>query len=217
MISDFSGVQSTPVIIDGRAGLHLPLRPCPRCEMGDMPCTNRALERPWRKTAASAKRDRSSSTQLASIEWAWRKSLAFIGVPRQAKCMNAFPVAIAFAWPVFLQGLALSFGLIVAIGAQNAFVLRQGLRRGRCRADRGGCLRHGACIGRSASNGKGLGLGWRLVPVLVWLEGAVAGPTRGSPAGAPRHTGLQECPARSMLCGLRQLEDRHRVHQLLCL
>ena len=32
-------------------------------------------------------------------------------------------------WPVFLQGLALSFGLIVAIGAQNAFVLRQGLRR----------------------------------------------------------------------------------------
>jgi L-lysine exporter family protein LysE/ArgO len=31
--------------------------------------------------------------------------------------------------PVFLQGLALSLGLIVAIGAQNAFVLRQGLRR----------------------------------------------------------------------------------------
>ena len=29
---------------------------------------------------------------------------------------------------VFLQGLALSLGLIVAIGAQNAFVLRQGLR-----------------------------------------------------------------------------------------
>lgn len=33
------------------------------------------------------------------------------------------------AWPVWLQGLALSLGLIVAIGAQNAFVLRQGLRR----------------------------------------------------------------------------------------
>ena len=31
--------------------------------------------------------------------------------------------------PVYLQGLALSLGLIVAIGAQNAFVLRQGLRR----------------------------------------------------------------------------------------
>lgn len=30
---------------------------------------------------------------------------------------------------VFVQGLVLSLGLIVAIGAQNAFVLRQGLRR----------------------------------------------------------------------------------------
>jgi L-lysine exporter family protein LysE/ArgO len=35
----------------------------------------------------------------------------------------------ALAWAVFVQGLALSFGLIMAIGAQNAFVLRQGLRR----------------------------------------------------------------------------------------
>lgn len=35
----------------------------------------------------------------------------------------------ALAWSVFAQGLALSLGLIVAIGAQNAFVLRQGLRR----------------------------------------------------------------------------------------
>jgi L-lysine exporter family protein LysE/ArgO len=33
------------------------------------------------------------------------------------------------AFLVFVQGLALSLGLIVAIGAQNAFVLRQGLRR----------------------------------------------------------------------------------------
>jgi L-lysine exporter family protein LysE/ArgO len=33
------------------------------------------------------------------------------------------------ALAVFVQGLVLSFGLIVAIGAQNAFVLRQGLRR----------------------------------------------------------------------------------------
>ena len=31
--------------------------------------------------------------------------------------------------PVFAQGLFLSLGLIMAIGAQNAFVLRQGLRR----------------------------------------------------------------------------------------
>jgi L-lysine exporter family protein LysE/ArgO len=35
----------------------------------------------------------------------------------------------SLAVPVFVQGLALSLGLIVAIGAQNAFVLRQGLRR----------------------------------------------------------------------------------------
>lgn len=37
--------------------------------------------------------------------------------------------SLASASSVFLQGLALSLGLIVAIGAQNAFVLRQGLRR----------------------------------------------------------------------------------------
>ena len=36
---------------------------------------------------------------------------------------------LAAAPAALLQGLALSLGLIVAIGAQNAFVLRQGLRR----------------------------------------------------------------------------------------
>lgn len=40
---------------------------------------------------------------------------------------STLPASLAL--PVFLQGLALSLGLIVAIGAQNAFVLRQGLRR----------------------------------------------------------------------------------------
>lgn len=39
------------------------------------------------------------------------------------------PSIASSAFPVFVQGLALSLGLIVAIGAQNAFVLRQGLRR----------------------------------------------------------------------------------------
>lgn len=34
-----------------------------------------------------------------------------------------------YAFSVFLQGLTLGLGLIVAIGSQNAFVLRQGLRR----------------------------------------------------------------------------------------
>jgi L-lysine exporter family protein LysE/ArgO len=44
--------------------------------------------------------------------------------------MNAMSsVTAAAAGPVFVQGLALGLGLIVAIGAQNAFVLRQGLRR----------------------------------------------------------------------------------------
>jgi len=36
---------------------------------------------------------------------------------------------LSLVMPAFVQGLVLSLGLIVAIGAQNAFVLRQGLRR----------------------------------------------------------------------------------------
>ena len=43
--------------------------------------------------------------------------------------MNTFVFSSPWIGPVFLQGLALGLGLIVAIGAQNAFVLRQGLRR----------------------------------------------------------------------------------------
>lgn len=43
--------------------------------------------------------------------------------------MDVGSSTLLLAWPVFTQGLALSLGLIVAIGAQNAFVLRQGLRR----------------------------------------------------------------------------------------
>ena len=43
--------------------------------------------------------------------------------------MQNFSDSASLAFPVFIQGLALSLGLIVAIGAQNAFVLRQGLRR----------------------------------------------------------------------------------------
>ncbi len=41
-----------------------------------------------------------------------------------------FPIdTTSLAFPVFAKSLLLSLGLIVAIGAQNAFVLRQGLRR----------------------------------------------------------------------------------------
>lgn len=43
--------------------------------------------------------------------------------------MTSLPDTAAAAVPVFVQALVLSLGLIVAIGAQNAFVLRQGLRR----------------------------------------------------------------------------------------
>ena len=43
--------------------------------------------------------------------------------------MQTLPTSLAQIAPAFLQAMALSLGLIVAIGAQNAFVLRQGLRR----------------------------------------------------------------------------------------
>ena len=43
--------------------------------------------------------------------------------------MTTISTNLSLALPVFIQGLFLSLGLIVAIGAQNAFVLRQGLRR----------------------------------------------------------------------------------------
>lgn len=43
--------------------------------------------------------------------------------------MNPTAFTPSLILPVYFQGLALSLGLIVAIGAQNAFVLRQGLRR----------------------------------------------------------------------------------------
>ena len=41
----------------------------------------------------------------------------------------AFETSTPLMLSVFVQGLLLGLGLIVAIGAQNAFVLRQGLRR----------------------------------------------------------------------------------------
>ncbi len=43
--------------------------------------------------------------------------------------MNPVATSAPLALAVLMQGLMLSLGLIVAIGAQNAFVLRQGLRR----------------------------------------------------------------------------------------
>jgi len=43
--------------------------------------------------------------------------------------MTSVAHTVSLAAPAFVQGLLLCTGLIVAIGAQNAFVLRQGLRR----------------------------------------------------------------------------------------
>jgi L-lysine exporter family protein LysE/ArgO len=43
--------------------------------------------------------------------------------------MTTSTAIVSLASAVFLQGFALGLGLIVAIGSQNAFVLRQGLRR----------------------------------------------------------------------------------------
>ena len=46
-----------------------------------------------------------------------------------APLLAPFLAAVQAITPPFAQGLSLGLGLIVAIGAQNAFVLRQGLRR----------------------------------------------------------------------------------------
>lgn len=43
--------------------------------------------------------------------------------------MKNLPDFVTSVAPAFMSGLTLSLGLIIAIGAQNAFVLRQGLRR----------------------------------------------------------------------------------------
>ncbi|WP_300751526.1 LysE/ArgO family amino acid transporter [Janthinobacterium sp.] len=43
--------------------------------------------------------------------------------------MTISTTTMPLAFSIFSQGLALGLGLIVAIGSQNAFVLRQGLRR----------------------------------------------------------------------------------------
>jgi L-lysine exporter family protein LysE/ArgO len=48
---------------------------------------------------------------------------------RAGKIGRMLALSPSFAIPAFARGLFLCFGLIVAIGAQNAFVLRQGLRR----------------------------------------------------------------------------------------
>jgi len=75
---------------------------------------------------------------------------------------------------VFLQGLALSLGLIVAIGAQNAFVLRQGLRREHVASVVLFCALSDALLMAAGVLGMGQALGERpMVAQALALAGAV--------------------------------------------
>ena len=75
---------------------------------------------------------------------------------------------------VFLQGLALSLGLIVAIGAQNAFVLRQGLRREHVASVVFFCAISDALLMAAGVLGMGQALGERpMVAHALALAGAV--------------------------------------------
>ena len=75
---------------------------------------------------------------------------------------------------VFLQGLALSLGLIVAIGAQNAFVLRQGLRREHVASVVFFCAISDALLIAAGVLGMGQALGERpMVAQALALAGAV--------------------------------------------
>jgi len=75
---------------------------------------------------------------------------------------------------VFLQGLALSLGLIVAIGAQNAFVLRQGLRREHVASVVFFCAMSDALLMAAGVLGMGQALGERpMVAQALALAGAV--------------------------------------------
>ena len=75
---------------------------------------------------------------------------------------------------VFLQGLALSLSLIVAIGAQNAFVLRQGLRREHVASVVFFCAISDALLIAAGVLGMGQALGERpMVAQALALAGAV--------------------------------------------
>ena len=75
---------------------------------------------------------------------------------------------------VFLQGLALSLSLIVAIGAQNAFVLRQGLRREQVASVVFFCAISDALLIAAGVLGMGQALGERpMVAQALALAGAV--------------------------------------------
>jgi len=77
---------------------------------------------------------------------------------------------LASSAPVFFNAMALSFGLIVAIGAQNAFVLRQGLRREHVAAVVLFCASADALLIAAGV----LGLGQALAQHTAWARGLAA-------------------------------------------
>ena len=106
---------------------------------------------------------------------------------------------------VFLQGLALSLGLIVAIGAQNAFILRQGLRREHVTSVVLFCAVTDALLIAAGVLGMAQALGERpLVANILALAGAVFWQfMAGKPCAAPRNqavcwlaTRVQDCAGR---------------------
>jgi len=84
---------------------------------------------PSRMTAARVACTAQPSIGLANLQPPWENWFVFIRSGWQARTILILAATPPLALAVFVQGLALSLGLIVAIGAQNAFVLRQGLRR----------------------------------------------------------------------------------------
>ena len=82
-----------------------------------------------------------------------------------------------WGWPVFVQGMVLGLGLIVAIGAQNAFVLRQGLRREHVGSVVAFCAVADALLITAGVFGMAQALGER--PVLAPVGGEDRGAGRG--------------------------------------
>jgi len=120
------------------------------------------------------------------------------------------------AFPVFVQGLVLGWGLIVAIGAQNAFVLRQGLRREHVASVVMFCAAADAVLITAGVLGMGRALGERpvLAGALAWagavflsVYGAQAWRRAWRPqalqpaagAGAARHLVLAQAAAFTLL------------------
>jgi len=131
--------------------------------------------------------------------------------------MSMPPDFIPRAAPAFIQGLALGLSLIVAIGAQNAFVLRQGLRREHVASVVAFCSAMDAVLITAGVLGLGTALGERpaLAHALTWAGAAFLAvyglralrrareaqrlTTSPSPAGLTRGAALAQAAAFTLL------------------